>query len=216
MVKSRTAHGPMTADTSEIRARHETPVFVSLGLRAAAVTDLFASLARLLSPVLDVLIRLWLAEGFLVTDVMQHMLGDQTTVSNHLPPSALLFASLAATGFGIFLQTICPVLLAAGLFTRLAALALLCRCLSCKCPGTRNWRPTRWRCSGGSLCSGRGRSRLTACSALASVPRRCLSLALSAGAWQASPGTSDPSTCFCCGCGSRRGLRPLPWVERKA
>ena len=54
----------VTAGTSEIGARHETPVFVSLGLRAAAVTDLFASLARLLSPVLDVLIRLWLAEGF--------------------------------------------------------------------------------------------------------------------------------------------------------
>src|SRR5262249_5163550 len=81
----------VTEGTSEIRTRHETPVFVSLGLRAAAVTDLFASLARLLSPVLDVLIRLWLAEGFLVADVMQHMLGDQTTVRDHLPPSALLF-----------------------------------------------------------------------------------------------------------------------------
>jgi hypothetical protein len=96
-------------------ARNEMPVLTSLGLRAAAVADLFASLARLLSPVLDVLIRLWLAEGFLVADVMQHMLGDQTTVRDHLPPSALLFASLAATGFGIFVQTICPVLLAAGL-----------------------------------------------------------------------------------------------------
>src|SRR6516165_9028352 len=135
MVKSRTAHGPMTAGTSEIRARHETPVFVSLGLRAAAVTDLFASLGRLLSPVLDVLIRLWLAEGFLVADVMQHMLGDQTTVSDHLPPSALLFASLAATGFGIFVQTICPMLLAAGLFTRLAALALLLQVLVLQMPG---------------------------------------------------------------------------------
>ena len=102
MVKSRTAHGPMTAGMSEIRARHETPVFVSLGLRAAAVTDLLASLARLLSPVLDVLIRLWLAEGFLVADVMQHMLGDQTTarVISHLrrycspasPPRALAFS----------------------------------------------------------------------------------------------------------------------------
>ena len=93
----------VTAGTSEIRARHEMPVLVSLGLRAAAVADLFASLARLLSPVLDVLIRLWLAEGFLVADVMQHMLGDQATVRDHFPPSASLFAGLAATGFGIFL-----------------------------------------------------------------------------------------------------------------
>ena len=54
----------VTEGTSETRARHEVPVLASLGLRAAAVADLFASLARLLSPVLDVLIRLWLAEGF--------------------------------------------------------------------------------------------------------------------------------------------------------
>jgi putative oxidoreductase len=131
----------MTAGTSEIQVRHETPVFVSLGLRAAAVTDVFASLARLLSPVLDVLIRLWLAEGFLVTDVMQHMLGDQTTVSDYLPPSALLFAGLAATGFGIFVQTICPVLLAAGLFTRLAALALLLQVLVLQMPGHAQLAP---------------------------------------------------------------------------
>src|SRR5262245_12869264 len=116
-------------------------VRVSLGLRAAAVTDRFASLARLLSPVLDVLIRLWLAEGFLVADVMQHMLGDQTTVRDHLPPSALLFASLAATGFGIFVQTICPVLLAAGLFTRLAALALLLQVLVLQMPGHAQLAP---------------------------------------------------------------------------
>ena len=80
----------MTAGTSEIRARHETPVFVSLGLRAAAVTDLFTSLALLLSPALDVLIRLWLAEGFLVTDVMQHMPGDQAIMRAHLSPSVWL------------------------------------------------------------------------------------------------------------------------------
>src|SRR6516162_5679398 len=141
MVKSRTAHGPMTAGTSEIRARHETPVFVSLGLRAAAVPDLLASLARLLSPVLDVLIRLWLAEGFLVAGVMQQLLGDQTAVRDHLPPSASLFASLAATGFGIFVQTICPVLLAAGLFTRLAALALLLQVLVLQMPGHAQLAP---------------------------------------------------------------------------
>ena len=121
----------VTEGTSETRARHEAPVLVSLGLRAG---DLFASLARLLSPVLDVLIRLWLAEGFLVADVMQHMLGDQ---ADHLPPSASLFAGLAATGFGILIQTICPVLLAAGLFTRLAALALLLQVLVLQMPGHR-------------------------------------------------------------------------------
>jgi NADH dehydrogenase FAD-containing subunit/uncharacterized membrane protein YphA (DoxX/SURF4 family) len=130
----------VTEGTSEIRARHEMPVLLSFGLRAAAVADLFASLARLLSPVLDVLIRLWLAEGFLVADVMQHMLGDQTTV-RHLPPSASLFAGLAATGFGIFVQTICPVLLAAGLFTRFVALALLLQVLVLQIPGHAQLAP---------------------------------------------------------------------------
>jgi NADH dehydrogenase FAD-containing subunit/uncharacterized membrane protein YphA (DoxX/SURF4 family) len=126
--------------TSEIRARHETPVLLSVGLRAAAVADLLASLARLLSPVLDLLIRLWLAESFLVVDVMRHMRGDQAAVP-HLAPSASLFASLAATGFGIFVQTICPVVLAAGLFTRLTALALLLQVLVLQMPGHAQLAP---------------------------------------------------------------------------
>jgi len=62
----------VTEGTSERGARHEAPVLASLGLRAAAVADLFASLARLLSPVLDVLIRLWLAAGFLVSEAIVH------------------------------------------------------------------------------------------------------------------------------------------------
>ena len=110
------------------------PVLASLGLRAASVADLFASLARLLSPVLDVLIRLWLAEGFLVADVMQHMFGDQTAVRS-------LFAGLATTGVGIFVQTICPVLLATGLFTRLAALALLLQVLVLQMPAHAQLAP---------------------------------------------------------------------------
>src|ERR1700756_5540639 len=161
----------VTEGTSKTRARHEVPVLASLGLRAAAVADLFASLARLLSPVLDVLIRFWLAAGFLVTDVSQHMLpGGQAIVRDHPSPSSTLLAGLAATGFGIFIQTICPVLLAAGLFTRFAALALLLQvaCLT-NARARRNWHPTQWRCSGGSLCLDPGRSRLTACSALAWV-----------------------------------------------
>jgi hypothetical protein len=68
----------VTEGTSETQARHEAPVLASLGLRAAAAADLFASLARLLSPVFDVLIRLWLAAGFLVTDVslFDHLVGE--------------------------------------------------------------------------------------------------------------------------------------------
>ncbi|MGA7232025.1 MAG: hypothetical protein WBX95_13985, partial [Xanthobacteraceae bacterium] len=97
---------------SKARKTHQAPVVASLGLRAAAAADLCASLARMLSPVLDVLIRLWLAEGFLVTDVLQHMLpAGQLIMQDHISPSVSSFAGLAATSFGIFVQTICPVLL---------------------------------------------------------------------------------------------------------
>ena len=132
----------VTEDTRETRARYETPVLASLGLRAAAAADLSASLARLLGPVLDVLMRLWLAEGFLVTDVTQHMLPAGYVVTRGpLLPSASLLAGLAATGFGIFVQTICPILLAAGLFTRFAALALLVQVLILQMPGHAQLAP---------------------------------------------------------------------------
>jgi hypothetical protein len=95
---------------SKAWATHQAPVVPSLGFRTGAAADLCASLARLLSPVLDVLIRLWLAEGFLMTDVLQHMLpGGQLIMQDHISPSASSFAGLAATSFGIFVQTICPV-----------------------------------------------------------------------------------------------------------
>ena len=136
---------PVVVTESESKARpptHEAPVVASLGFRAAAAADLSASLARLLSPVLDVLIRLWLAEGFLVTDVMQHMLpAGHAILRDHLSPSASLFAGLAATSFGIFVQTICPMLLAAGLFTRFAALALLLQVLVLQMPGHTQLAP---------------------------------------------------------------------------
>jgi uncharacterized membrane protein YphA (DoxX/SURF4 family) len=119
---------------SEARKTPQAPA--SLGFRAAAAADRCASLARLLSPVLDVLIRLWLAEGFLVTDVLQHMMpGGRLIIQDHTSSSASSFAGLAATSFGIFVQTICPVLLAVGLFTRVAALALLVQLLVLQIPG---------------------------------------------------------------------------------
>jgi hypothetical protein len=54
--------------------------------------------------VIDVLIRLWLAEGFLVAHVMPHMSDAQATVPDHLPNSASLFAGLAATGDGFVID----------------------------------------------------------------------------------------------------------------
>ena len=122
-------------DEGKARATDRAPVVASLGFRAAAAADQCASLARLLGPVLDVLIRLWLAGGFLVTDALQHMApGSQVIMQDHLSPSESLFARVATTSFGIFVQTICPMLLAVGLFTRFAALALLLQVLLLQMP----------------------------------------------------------------------------------
>ena len=55
--------------------------------------------------------------------------GGQLITQDHISPSVSSLDGLAATSFGIFVQTICPVLLAVGLFTRLAALALLVQLL---------------------------------------------------------------------------------------
>ena len=82
---------------SKARAPHPAPVVASLGLRAAAAADLCASLAQLLSPVLDVLIRLWLAEGFLMTDVLEHMLPGGQFITQDLSPSLSSLDGLAAT-----------------------------------------------------------------------------------------------------------------------
>ena len=90
-----------------------------------------SSAGRVLAPALDALTRLWLAQEFLRADVMQHM----HLVSSSGMPGAMLLPNLTDSGFGITIQTICPLLLAAGLLTRPAALALLAQMLVLEAPG---------------------------------------------------------------------------------
>ncbi len=126
----------------EARAGQGSQGLAVLARAAFSASDLSASLARLLSPLLDVLTRLWLAGGFLATDVLQHMLpGGEVMAQDHLSPAPPLLARVAATGFGILLQTVCPLLLAAGLFTRFAALALLIQVLALHLPGQAQLAP---------------------------------------------------------------------------
>ncbi len=139
---------PVTAaeDARKAQAGQRSRALAILARAAFAASDLSASLARLLGPLLDVLTRLWLAEGFLATDVMQHMLpnmllGSEVMARGHLSPASPLLARVAATAFGVLLQTICPVLLAAGLFTRFAAVALLVQVLALHLPGQAQLAP---------------------------------------------------------------------------
>jgi NADH dehydrogenase FAD-containing subunit/uncharacterized membrane protein YphA (DoxX/SURF4 family) len=92
---------------------------------------LVASLGRTFAPVLDVLTRLWLAQVFLRADIMQHMVPIGPSGTH----GGMLLSGLTASGLGIAVQTVCPLLLAIGLFTRLAALALLLQLLVLQVPG---------------------------------------------------------------------------------
>ena len=108
------------------------PLLATLARWIDQLAGFGVSLGRVLGPVLDVLTRLWLAQMFLLTDVLQHMLPAGRAPA---PEPASLLEGVAATGLGVVIQTICPLLLAAGLLTRLAAAALLVQVLALHLPG---------------------------------------------------------------------------------
>ena len=62
---------------------------------------------------------------------MQHML----RIGPNGTGGAMLLPGLTDSGLGIAIQTVCPILLVAGLFSRLAALALLVQLLVLQAPG---------------------------------------------------------------------------------
>ena len=103
----------------------------ALGRAVNSLVHLVASARHTFAPVLDVLTRLWLAQVFLRADVMQHML----RIGPNGTGGAMLLPGLTNSGLGIAIQTVCPILLVAGLFSRLAALALLVQLLVLQAPG---------------------------------------------------------------------------------
>jgi NADH dehydrogenase FAD-containing subunit len=100
-------------------------------LREAARTAVFAVAAvRIaLGPWLDLAVRLWLAQAFLVVQLHEMMAAPAPGggLSAPLGPSWWLGAlhGIMASGPGLVVQTICPLLLAVGLLSRPAALAML-------------------------------------------------------------------------------------------
>jgi NADH dehydrogenase/putative oxidoreductase len=81
----------------------------------------------LFAPWLSLLIRLWLAQAFIIAGVHQVMdhAGEQAMIG--WQPA--LLHEITSSDPGIAVQAICPVLLAIGLFTRLAAVALVLQTL---------------------------------------------------------------------------------------
>ena len=95
--------------------------------RAAAVAVSAARTA--LGPWLDLAIRLWLAQAFLVVQVHEMMAAPAASgrLAAPLGSSWWLDAlhGVMGSGPGLVVQTACPLLLAAGLLSRPAALAML-------------------------------------------------------------------------------------------
>ncbi len=100
-------------------------------LREAARTAAFAVAAArtVLGPWLDLAIRLWLAQAFLVIQIYEMMAAPASRggLSAPLGPSWWLGAlhGIMGSGPGLLIQTVCPLLLAVGLLSRPAALAML-------------------------------------------------------------------------------------------
>ena len=91
-----------------------------------------ATAAAALGPWLDLLIRLWLAQAFLVVQVTEMMLGAGPAGLDAPLGTAWWYGALhgvMASSLGLVVQTACPVLLALGLLARPAALAMLVQAL---------------------------------------------------------------------------------------
>jgi len=98
-------------------------------LREAARTAAVAvsALGAALGPWLDLAIRLWLAQAFLLVQVHEMMEAPSNGLSAPLGPSWWLDAlhGVMGSGPGAVIQAACPLLLAVGLLSRPVALAML-------------------------------------------------------------------------------------------
>ena len=102
---------------------------------ALAVT----AVAAVAAPWLDLAIRLWLAQAFLVVQVHEMMAGAAAGALAGPLGVAWWYGALhgvMVSSLGLAIQTVCPLLLAVGLGARLAALAMLVQALLLPLGGT--------------------------------------------------------------------------------
>ena len=110
------------------------PVTSRALLASCKVALAIRSFGTALSAWLDLAMRVWLAQAFLAGAVMTLMLNAPPGMSGS-GADVELFNRLVASPFGILTQTVCPVLLLLGLFSRFAALPLLFQVLLLRVPG---------------------------------------------------------------------------------
>jgi NADH dehydrogenase/putative oxidoreductase len=108
-------------------------------LRRAALSALslvgFAS--GVAAPWLALLVRLWLAQIVAIAGFVAMMRGP-------LPGGSGMLAAVAGSGFGVVVQASCPILLALGVLTRPAALALIVQVQLLRIPGVAEDAALYW------------------------------------------------------------------------
>ena len=111
--------GTYPASAAALRSLFRGPRIVASATRAA------------LGPWLDLLIRVWLAQGFLAAQVHEMMVGPHLGAPSPVPSGehAGWLHELMLTGFGMAVQAACPALLALGFLSRPAAVAMLLQLL---------------------------------------------------------------------------------------
>ncbi|GAC1606641.1 MAG: hypothetical protein NVS3B2_14440 [Ramlibacter sp.] len=97
----------------------------SLDAGARALSSFVAATKALVGPWLELLVRVWIAQGFLTADVTELMLAPSARASLNVSWWSGALQHVAASGFGTIVQAACPLLLALGLASRPAAAALL-------------------------------------------------------------------------------------------
>ena len=111
--------------------------------RACSAAALAEALA---SPWLRLAVRIWLAQAFLVAGLMDMMSGHGLHAQAWLSQGwwAVLMQQAATSGLGVAVQAACPILLALGLLTRPAAIALLLQAVFLPLPGAGQDAPLFW------------------------------------------------------------------------
>jgi uncharacterized membrane protein YphA (DoxX/SURF4 family) len=90
-----------------------------------------SALQAVLAPWLDLAVRAWLAQAFLLVQLHEMMRAPEATPALTAPLGLGWWLAglhdVMASSPGLVVQTVCPLLLAAGLLARPAALAMLSR-----------------------------------------------------------------------------------------
>lgn len=100
---------------------------------ARSILSSVRAIGSALSPWFDLLTRFWLAQAFLTGAAVSLIMHEPLTMAG-AGVGARFFNTLVASPFGFAVQTLCPILLLIGLFSRVVAVPLLVQALALQGP----------------------------------------------------------------------------------